>query len=259
MTVPDARLERSFRAALQRSRHVQKTSKGAPAYSRYVNRRLGRYLAALAYTRNFSPNQVTLLSALCSYASIGAVALLRPSPGLAVMVTLGLVLGYALDSADGQLARLQGGGSPAGEWLDHMVDCFKICALHAAVLVCIYRFYPTSDRSWLLLPVAFGIVASTFFFGTILTDQIRRQRLGTGGQDAAPHDQSASALRSLIVLPTDYGLICLLFLTLAAPRWFLFLYGLLLAGTGIFLLAVCMKWYKEISRGPTRGPVGSPG
>lgn len=257
MTVPAAERPRAFKEALESTRHVQKTSKGAPAYSRYINRRLGRYLAAAAYTRRLSPNQVTSLSAFCSYTAIAIIALVRPSPLLSVIVTLGLVLGYALDSADGQLARLQGGGSPAGEWLDHMVDCFKIGALHAAVTVCIYRFYPTSERIWLLLPLAFGIIASTFFFGTILTDQIRRQRLGTGGQDAVPPDQSASPLRSLVVLPTDYGLICLVFLTLAAPQWFLPLYGLLLAGTALFLMAVSVKWYHEISRGPTRKPLGS--
>lgn len=237
-----ARGVQGFRAVLRRTASVQKTSKGAPAYSRFVNRRLGRYLAAAAYVLRLTPDQVTVVSACFSYAAILAIALVRPSPALAVAVTVCLVLGYALDSADGQLARLRGGGSTAGEWLDHMVDCVKISALHLAVLVSFYRFFVLPRSAWLLLPAGFGLVASTFFFGTILTDQLRRaHRVPT----VIPV-HNASVLRSLAVLPTDYGLLCLVFLTLGTPDLFKWLYGLLFLGTAAFLCAVTVKWYLEI-------------
>ena len=38
-----------YRAVVRRLSSAQKTAHGAPAYSRYANRRLGRYLAAAAY------------------------------------------------------------------------------------------------------------------------------------------------------------------------------------------------------------------
>ena len=56
-----------------------------------------------------------------------------------VVVSLLLILGYALDSADGQLARLLGGGTPEGEWLDHVIDSAKLATIHLAVLVSLYR------------------------------------------------------------------------------------------------------------------------
>ena len=37
-----------------------------------------------------------------------------------------LVLGYMLDSCDGQLARVSGKTSKFGEWLDHSLDIVKI-------------------------------------------------------------------------------------------------------------------------------------
>ena len=40
---------RSFGEALKRLRHVQKSSKGAPPYSLFINRPLGRVIAAAAY------------------------------------------------------------------------------------------------------------------------------------------------------------------------------------------------------------------
>ena len=128
---------------VRRLAQAQKTSKGAPAYSRFVNRKAGRYLAAVAYRSGRTPNQVTTVSAAFSAVAIALAALLRPRC-VGVVVSVLLAVGYAFDSADGQLARLRGGGTPAGEWLDHVVDSAKICALHLAVLVSFYRF---GDRS----------------------------------------------------------------------------------------------------------------
>jgi hypothetical protein len=243
---------RTFSGALAKTSGVQKTSKGAPAYSRFINRRLGRYLAAGAYVLRMTPNQVTLVSATFSYGAIAVIATVRPSGLMAAIVTTALVLGYALDSADGQLARLRGGGNVAGEWLDHMVDCAKISALHLAVLVSFYRFFTIARPESFFLAGAFELVAVVFFFGTILTDQLRRAQ-GPAGKPAASSDHAAPLLRSLLVLPTDYGLMCLVFATMAFPKVFMALYGLLFAGTFIFVVAVLNKWYREI-KGFGRAP-----
>lgn len=244
MTVP--RATEGYAETLRRLRSAQKPpAKGSPAYSRFVNRRIGRFLAAGAYQAGLTPNHVTFISAGFSAAALALVALVRPTPLVAVGVTLALLLGYAFDSADGQLARLRGGGSPAGEWLDHVVDAFKTSALHLAVLVGWYRFTDL-DRRLLLVPVLFTLVGAVFFFVQILTDQLRRAH---PSQAPPPADSSAAAvLRSLVVLPTDYGVLCLVFLTLAWPAVFATLYGLLGAGTAGFLLLALPKWYREVSR-----------
>src|SRR5690606_25723073 len=96
-------------------------ARGAPAYSRFVNRRIGRYLAAAAYRAGLTPNAVTGVSALFTFSGIALLVALRPSWGQGAAVAALLVLGYAWDSADGQVARLTGTGSPAGAWLDHVV------------------------------------------------------------------------------------------------------------------------------------------
>ncbi len=219
----------------------QKTVKGAPAYSRFVNRRLGRHLAAWAYQQGLTPNQVTALSALSSALGIGALFAFGPSWPLGVLVTALLVLGYALDSADGQLSRLRGGGSPAGEWLDHMVDSGKICLLHLAVLVSLSR--TDLDHSWLAVPAGYLVVNVMWFSGLLLTESLRR-----AGRGAAPAVKRAPVLRSLIVLPTDFGLLCLVFLMLGAPPVFLACYGLLAVANLLFLAASMVVWYRDLSR-----------
>ena len=67
-----------------------------------------------------TPNQVTVLSAVATGAGLVLLVSGEPSPLRAAGVTVLLILGFALDSADGQVARLTGGGSPSGEWLDHV-------------------------------------------------------------------------------------------------------------------------------------------
>jgi len=221
--------------------HAQKTAKGAPAYSRFVNRRAGRYLAAAAYQAGRTPNQVTAASAASSAAAIALVALVPPSAVLGVVVAVLLALGYALDSADGQLARLRGGGNPAGEWLDHVVDCAKVCSLHLAVLVSFYRFGSRTDGA-LTVPLLWTFVATVSFFVIILNDQIRRAH-GTAPPVTAP----ASLRRSLLVAPTDYGVVMLSFLLFGWHDGFLVVYALLLVANAAFLALALVKWYRELA------------
>jgi phosphatidylglycerophosphate synthase len=214
---------------------------GSPAYSRFVNRRIGRHLAAAAYQLGWTPNQVTALSAAFSAAGILTVALVDPRWWTGVLVALALALGYALDSADGQLARLRGGGSPAGEWLDHVVDCVKILTLHAAVLVAFFRFGDLAD-GWLLVPLAYLVVDSAAFFAMTLNDQLKRGRVAPAAGPVVP-----SLRRSLLVLPTDYGVLCLVFVLLGWQDGFLAGYGLLLAANALYLAAALVKWYRAIA------------
>ncbi|MEU4287706.1 CDP-alcohol phosphatidyltransferase family protein [Kribbella sp. NPDC026596] len=222
---------------------AQKPSAGTPAYSRFINRRIGRVFAAAAFLGHRTPNQVSVASGLCSLAGTVLIALVRPSLTLALAVTALLVLGYGLDSADGQLARLRGGGSPLGEWLDHMIDSIKIVLLHSAVLISFFRFDAFSNEAVLLIPLAYVCLSSVLFFGLILIDQLRRRHGGT----QKPNERGDSVAKSLFIAPTDYGVLCLVFLTFGTPSLFVVLYGALLAANLLFLAAAIAKWYREMS------------
>lgn len=224
---------------------AQKSSKGAPAYSRYVNRPAGRVLAGIAYQLRMTPNMITAVSATLSFAAIATLVLARPTLLTGVLVCAGLVLGYAFDAADGQLARLRGGGTPAGEWLDHMVDATKISSLHLAVLVAAYRFFDLPSPALLLVPIGFAIVAAVMFFGLILNEQLRRVAQVTTG--TATDRGTTSLLRSLLVVPTDYGLLCVAFLLLGAPLLFFWVYGLIFLVNAIFMALGAVKWYRDMA------------
>lgn len=229
----------SFTETLGKLAHAQKSNKGAPAYSRFVNRKAGRVLAAGAFQLGATPNQVTAVSAVFTFSGIAVIALAEPLPLLGPLVSALLVLGYALDAADGQLARLRGGGSLAGEWLDHVTDSAKLCAVHLAVLVTVFWHFDVGN-GYLMVPIGFTLVATVQFFTTILNDQLR-QRHGIVRPSGVAH----SAIRSIIVLPTDYGVLCLAFVTLGFPAVFVPLYALLFAANAVFLAAALVKWFRE--------------
>ncbi len=234
----------SFRENYAHLRDAQKSSKGAPLYSVVVNRPLGRVFAASAHLLGITPNQVTLISALFTFTGIALIALVPPSLPMAIGVPLALVLGYALDAADGQLARLRGGGSLTGEWLDHVIDSFKIATLHLAVLISMYRFYEVS-ATWLLVPILFAAVYVIHFFGMLLTDLLTRNAQLTMRMRAET-PQGGSWTKAILKLPTDYGLLCVTFLLIFYPLAFQWSYLMLALANAAYTALALGAWYRRL-------------
>ena len=231
--------------ALGKLSGAQKSAVGVPAYLRFVNRRMGGWIAALGYGLGLTPNHLTALSAGFSFLAIGALTVVRPTLPVAVGIAGSLLLGYAFDSADGQLSRVRGGGKPSGEWLDHVVDVAKTSSLHAAVVVSLFRFGDLDSNRWLAIPLAFGVVNITFFFGMMLRDQLGAKPARATGPVSTTG--AGSVLRSFVLLPMDYGTLCLVFLTLSAPTLFLGLYGALLVVMVAFTTQSFVKAYRTLA------------
>ena len=234
----------SFGESLRRLRSAQKSSKGAPPYSLFVNRPMGRFFAAAAYQVGLTPNQVTYISAVFTFGSLLLLALGPASWWVGVLVTVGLVLGYAFDAADGQLARLRGGGSMVGEWLDHMIDSIKVAALHLVVLITVYRHFDLAP-GWLLVPIGFAVVSSVHFSGMLLVDLLGRSRRATLGIPN-PAPQPGNLVMTLLKLPTDYGVFCLVYLLLGAHPAFFVVYTFLAVATAGYTALVIGKWRRDV-------------
>jgi phosphatidylglycerophosphate synthase len=238
----------TYRATLKRMGFAMKPGRGAPPYSRWVNRRFGRWLAALSYVIGLTPNQVTLISATGTFAALSLLIFIPPSWWLGLVVAFMLLFAYALDSADGQLARLRGGGSKAGEWLDHVVDAAKIGLMHASVLISFYRFGVAKDSPVLLIPLGFMVVSFVFFFGMILVDQLRRAAAAEAGIHYSKSSGSGGKLQTIVAIPTDYALLCLAFVLLGAHQAFVIVYFLLFAAQTLITAAVLVRWMRELQR-----------
>jgi phosphatidylglycerophosphate synthase len=248
---------RDFAEAFDRLRKAQKNSRGAPVYSRFINRPFGRVLAAAAYVLRGNPNQVTTLSAVFTFSGIAVLAAQPASWMTGVVVSLLLIIGYALDSADGQLARLLGGGTPEGEWLDHVIDSAKLASIHLAVAVSMFREFGGASV-WLFVPLVFSVVQCVHFFGMIVTDLILREHHYRAGS-AEPYRADVlgdrhSTLLTLARIPVDYGLLCLGFLLLGWYPGFLALYTVMAAASTGYLLLAATRWFRQVRATGTAKP-----
>ena len=238
-----------YATARARLSGAQKSTASVPAYLRFVNRRAGGWLASVGYALQLTPTQLTVLSAICSFAGIGVLLFAPATVPVGLVVAVLLLLGYALDSADGQLARIRGGGSKAGEWLDHVVDMAKLSSLHAVVAVSILRYFDV-PRLLLGIPLAFGIANATQFLGMMLRDQLR----GPAARPTA--GRPGSLLVAWLLLPLDHGTLCLAFLLLGYHTAFLVGYGLLALCTVAFAGRSLARAYRGLL---ALDRLGSPG
>ncbi len=254
MTPPTTRLDRSgpestpglaarYRSSLAALERAQKTPRGVSLYSTWVNRPVGRRLASLADVLDLTPNHVTLVSAACSLTAVALLALVTPSPLLGLVVGGLLVLGFALDSADGQLARLHRSGSRSGEYLDHMLDCAVKSTLHAAVLIAFYR---SGERGLeLLVPLGFSTVSVLLFFGGILVSKLRQQFPQPEG--SRPGERVGDWTSSLLLLPADHGVLCLSFLLWGSGELFLAVYATLFLVNAALAAVFAVVWMRELT------------
>lgn len=232
----------TYREAVDQLSAAQKPGYGAPAYSRFINRPAGRRIAAVAYAMKMSPNQVTAVSAALSAIGILVLALAPISVVTGVVVALALALGYAFDAADGQLARLTGTGSPAGEWLDHVVDMAKTVLLPSAIVFSLITHTSPINSAWVAITLAFATVSVVSFFAWLLVDLLRRVSPTSSPEPRPTGD--APLLRSLLRSPNDYGIQCWVFV-LWGFSLFWWAYGLLFLANLVILLAALPVWFRQ--------------
>jgi hypothetical protein len=94
-----------------------------------------------------------------------------------------------------------------------------------------------------VLPAAFGLVTTVVFFGTVLTDQLRRG--ARAGATAEPGPRSAA--RSFLTAPADHGLLCVAFALFGWLPAFLVAYAVLFLGTTAYLAAGLVRWRRQLA------------
>ncbi|MGV1036251.1 MAG: CDP-alcohol phosphatidyltransferase family protein [Candidatus Nanopelagicales bacterium] len=232
-----------YRDAVQRLASAQKPAYGAPAYSRFVNRPLGRRVAALAYVAGLTPNAVTAISAGLSAVAILVMAFAPIATVTGFIAATLFALGYIFDSADGQLARLTASGSPAGEWLDHVVDMGKTVLFHGSIIFSLVYHQTNVSPGRVALVLGFMTVNVVAFFAWLLVDLLRRAEPNPPVEPSRTSGK-APLLRSILRLPGDYGVLCWV-LILWGSVLFWWAYGLLFAANLVILLAALPVWFRQ--------------
>jgi phosphatidylglycerophosphate synthase len=209
-------------------------NRGGGLFSEAVSQRIGAYFAGYAYRHRLAPTVLTVanlgLGCLVSFvviATAGPVAQgnLWAWP-IGLLALAGWQIAYALDCADGQLARVTGQASPAGARVDVLCDVAAQIALVAALAATANAQVPATP-AWLLAA----------FAGTWMVNLVTS--VMQGGPNAASMVTSRSLPVRLVKLIRDYGaLITVAGLVLTiAPHWTIWLVAVFTLVNGGFLAA----------------------
>ncbi|MGI5212731.1 CDP-alcohol phosphatidyltransferase family protein [Plantactinospora sp. CA-290183] len=211
-----------------------RVNRGGGLFSEAVSQRLGAGMALAAYRLGLPPTALTIANLLLGLAASATVVVLadRVAAGSVPAWVVGLValvgwqVAYALDCADGQLARVTAQGSPAGARVDVLCDVAAQIALVTALSATAVAQRPGTPI-WLIAA----------FAGTWMVNLVTS--VMQAGPNAASMVTSTSLPVRLVKLIRDYGAVIFvagLVLTLV-PDWSTWLIVAFTLVNGGFLLA----------------------
>jgi phosphatidylglycerophosphate synthase len=209
-------------------------NRGGGLFSEALSQRLGARIAVFAHKHRLAPTVLTVanlgLSCLVSFivvAAAGPVAEDRVwAWPVGLLALLGWQFAYALDCADGQLARVTGQTSAAGGRVDVLCDVAGQVALVAALSAVAEAQVPETP-AWLVAA----------FAGTWMVNLVTSV-MQTGSQASSMVTSRKLPVR-VVKLVRDYGAVVALagvVLTLA-PQWTIFVVGAFTLINGAFLAA----------------------
>jgi phosphatidylglycerophosphate synthase len=191
-------------------------NRGGGLFTMTVSQRLGAYLSVVAHRLGLAPTILTIGNLVIGLgASIAVLTLVPRDHKLHVVVGLAALvlwqLAYALDCADGQLARVTGRTSPAGKRIDILCDVAIQIALVAAVVAVASSY--THLPSWL----------GALFAGTWMVNLVTS--VMQSGPQAASMIESRSLPVRVVKLVRDYGAVIALagLVLTVAPQWTIWL------------------------------------
>ena len=246
MSTPSPEAERAPTAA-----EFLAVNRGGGLFSEAVSQRLGARIAVFAHKHKLAPTVLTAanlgLGCLVSFAVIAAAGPVAEGRvwawPIGLLALVGWQIAYALDCADGQLARVTGQASPAGKRVDILCDLALQVALVAAVATVAGGHEPAPPL-WLVAA----------FAGTWLVNLVT-STLQQGETAASLLSASSPAVR-VVKLIRDYGFVVTVVGVVLAfvPQWTIWLIVLFTGINGLFLAASIAAAARASMRGPAAMP-----
>ncbi|GAB3151670.1 CDP-alcohol phosphatidyltransferase family protein [Micromonospora sonneratiae] len=211
-----------------------RVNRGGGLFSESISQRLGAGFALVAHRLGLPPTALTIANLIIGLAaSVTVVALADQVAGgdvpawvIGLVALIGWQVAYALDCADGQLARVTGRGSPAGARVDVLCDVAAQIALVTSLGTVAIAQRPATPV-WLVAA----------FAGTWMVNLVTS--VMQSGPNAASMVTSTSLPVRLVKLVRDYGAVITLagLVLMLVPAWTVWLVAAFTVVNGGFLLA----------------------
>lgn len=205
----------------------------------------GAVMAFMASRVGLTPNQLTLTSGLLVLVAMVALLVLGFGSLVgALSVFFLMVVSYALDCADGQLARATGQCSKYGAWLDHVVDAGKIFVVHGSVG---WLLISEIAAHWCFLAMLINMGGSVLYFFA-WNYKVMIAGRGLIARLADERAQSCTRVFQFAQQFTDYGWFPFLFILLFDPQKFALVYFFYGAGTFVIFMAYIVVSAKYMAK-----------
>jgi phosphatidylglycerophosphate synthase len=185
------------------------TNRGGGLFSEAVSQRLGAGLALAAYRLGLAPTALTLANLVVGL-GVSVIVVANADAGwwVGLLALVGWQVAYALDCADGQLARVTKKTSPAGARVDVLCDVAAQIGLVTALSAVAVAQRPGTP-SWLV-----AVFAGTWMVN-LVTSVLQ------SGPQAASMVPSRSLPVRVIKLIRDYGAVIAVsgIVLTVAPQW----------------------------------------
>ena len=207
------------------------TRPGALFFTGNVSNRLGALIAIPLVSGRVTPNELTLVGVGMHLAAAIYLVFLPPHSWLLCGILAAfLQLAFAVDCADGQLARARGRANAFGGWLDQLADFVSHSAILSAFITVVVRAEPTRPAMFMAM---FAIAVCGNLFQLFATSQ-RNTMLGL--EPGVGRGWQVARWLLPVRHFSDYG--ALLLSCSLLVRW-PFGLGVVLIGSGALAIATC--------------------
>lgn len=224
-------------------RELQRGNLGEPAYSRFINRWLGRIFASVIGYFKISPNTISFSSFILTIVTFICFLILKEINFLeSVLLELFLLIGFILDATDGQIARLLNKQSKKGEWFDHTLDAIKLSLGHGVAVFFIIT-HVDFDKFWYVVFLFIFSLAMGRYIGVILKTKLIDYKTSERSSKKA----GKGIIRSILLLPLDYGTFIAIFIFTYNPRIFFIAYTALGLISILYSVLLIFRSWRELS------------
>ena len=150
-----------------------------------------RLVRLVAPYRRITPNRITAVAFALGLTSAATFA--RATPGWLVAGAVLFHLSFVVDCVDGKIARLNGTGSPAGMWLDFVLDRVKVLICAAALFG--GQFARTGDLAVLIAGSAVVVLDLFRYVNSAQMGQVYAVIHGVGAPPKPARGPRAALLR----------------------------------------------------------------
>jgi phosphatidylglycerophosphate synthase len=224
--------------AAPRTADFYATNRGGGLFSEAVSQRVGAQFALIAHRLGLAPTALTLANLVLGLAvSVVVVANAGSGWWVGLLALAGWQVAYALDCADGQLARVTGRTSPAGARVDVLCDVAAQIALVTAISAVAVAHKPGTP-TWLV-----AVFAGSWMVN-LVTSVLQ------SGPQAASMVPSRSLPVRLVKLVRDYGAVIALagLVLTVVPEWtIVLLVGFSVVNGGFLLASIAFSARSSLS------------